>query len=937
MSTKAQYGPLYWDLRGYYSIPNYRNAMHSFSNKELLKAIVILDSINSIFVKEKNYRKQYLVQNEKAAMFYISKEYSLCRDLLQNNLKNMISNNDTLNYEYAISLRFMGYLANQWIEMKTPKQVYMERQLSVLEAMKDKSEIYADCLSDLGLTYIYNDPEKGMDYLLASKKISKNFLSTYPVLIIDNTLANCLSIEQPHLSLKIQTCLYETASRKYYRDSTALIMLAYHIGSKNREIGQYHEGLKYLEYANEIMRATNNPFHKLITAIPVEKIQCYGMLKDELRFAKEVEKTLSRYYLTSENKNWPEYYLLGIIGNSYLEFNTDSAMKYLEKSEKLILKEEEKDIEMLGKIINSLALAYKKTGNMDKAIDKIFESIKLFTGEDPFHLPNFICNVGNDELLKESYLIASELLYESIKQKFSQENYNLAIKTMLCSDTLMRKLAITISDQNEILTYAKEYKMLTSFLLDIPNITQKNPELAFHFVSNSKGFQLFANIKREACAENIGLNDSIWSAKNKIEKEIHLVQIEYNVALQNSQKDIMDSLKVIEKDLLVDLLVLNYKIMKRQKNEEFYFNNDNMLSELISNMKDSTLIIDIFETKDNYYVFSINKSGLSCQKYPNAKKINELANKLYKEIKTGDKYNSSAKTISTILLSPISHKIEMAQNITFIPDNILYQIPLEILPNPKNGKMLILSHNINYHYSSNLWIKSNSTSSPNQHKMFSFAPGFIDNSSLDLSSNFRDVNFKDSELSTFDKEKICPLPYTLIEANEISTLFSKKGIYNKLITNKEATKNSFINIAKEATIIHIATHGYVSKSTPENSGIFTYSSNSTVDVLNMKELYNLDTKADLVVLSACNSGVGPIYEGEGLIALPRGFIYAGVPNVLASLWKIHDEKTKVLMLFFYQHLITGDSYSQALRKAKIECIRKGFLPLDWAGFVLIGR
>jgi CHAT domain-containing protein len=73
------------------------------------------------------------------------------------------------------------------------------------------------------------------------------------------------------------------------------------------------------------------------------------------------------------------------------------------------------------------------------------------------------------------------------------------------------------------------------------------------------------------------------------------------------------------------------------------------------------------------------------------------------------------------------------------------------------------------------------------------------------------------------------------------------------------------------------------------------------------------------------------------MALPRALIFAGVPNVVASLWNVNDTKTSDLMLLFYRHLLDGVSYAEALRQAKLDCISRGFLPLNWAGFVLIGN
>ena len=73
------------------------------------------------------------------------------------------------------------------------------------------------------------------------------------------------------------------------------------------------------------------------------------------------------------------------------------------------------------------------------------------------------------------------------------------------------------------------------------------------------------------------------------------------------------------------------------------------------------------------------------------------------------------------------------------------------------------------------------------------------------------------------------------------------------------------------------------------------------------------------------------------MALPRAFIFAGVPNLVVSLWKIHDEKTKNMMLDFYTFILEGNSYSEALRKAKLQGIKNGELPIDWSGIILIGN
>jgi CHAT domain-containing protein len=98
--------------------------------------------------------------------------------------------------------------------------------------------------------------------------------------------------------------------------------------------------------------------------------------------------------------------------------------------------------------------------------------------------------------------------------------------------------------------------------------------------------------------------------------------------------------------------------------------------------------------------------------------------------------------------------------------------------------------------------------------------------------------------------------------------------------------------------------------------------------------------ADLVVLSACETGLGKEVKGEGLVSLTRAFMYAGTPSVVASLWKVADLSTAELMTRFYRHLKDGKlSKAEALRQAQLELIQEGRFdhPYFWSPFVLIGR
>ncbi|HSD62793.1 MAG TPA: CHAT domain-containing protein, partial [Ignavibacteriaceae bacterium] len=231
-----------------------------------------------------------------------------------------------------------------------------------------------------------------------------------------------------------------------------------------------------------------------------------------------------------------------------------------------------------------------------------------------------------------------------------------------------------------------------------------------------------------------------------------------------------------------------------------------------------------------------------------------------------------------------------------------------------------------------------------------YAPVFSDSrispKNLDLTSlavQAADTNSTYRSISP-DGKKFNELKYSEWEVKSILNLYARSS--DKLSDigyfHSDATEESFKKNAKNYKIIHIASHSFINESHPDLSAIvFAQPQDSAASedgILYAAETYNLDLKADLVVLSSCESGLGKLIKGEGMMALTRGFLYAGASNIIFSLWKIPDKQTSELMIDFYKNILSGEDYSRALRDARLTLIKNNSLarPRSWASFVLIG-
>jgi len=182
------------------------------------------------------------------------------------------------------------------------------------------------------------------------------------------------------------------------------------------------------------------------------------------------------------------------------------------------------------------------------------------------------------------------------------------------------------------------------------------------------------------------------------------------------------------------------------------------------------------------------------------------------------------------------------------------------------------------------------------------------------------------------------------EEAESIMAFAPKGTGSKFLDFAASREQVMGPELARYRIVHFATHGLINNEHPELSGIvlslFDGQGNSQDGFLRLHDIYNLYLPADLVVLSACSSGLGRDVKGEGLIGLTRGFMYAGASGVVASLWKVDDDATAELMKYFYEDMFTkGLSPSAALRDSQLKLSqqKRWQAPYYWAGFVIQGQ
>ncbi|MBN2008463.1 CHAT domain-containing protein [candidate division KSB1 bacterium] len=291
-----------------------------------------------------------------------------------------------------------------------------------------------------------------------------------------------------------------------------------------------------------------------------------------------------------------------------------------------------------------------------------------------------------------------------------------------------------------------------------------------------------------------------------------------------------------------------------------------------------------------------------------------------------------------LIEQPMGKMGDSCQELIIVPDDILFYIPFEMLvTNFENRQphFLIEEVPLSYLPAAGMLLSTPKLHAQPTDDLLAFGnPNFEvekENSLLKWLLTFTAMN------PTFRGNQFTALPESEREVQQIAQNFKHASLF----IGDDATEEQFKQMAGNFRFIHLATHNITNDHEPMYSKIVLAQSADGKDdgFLQTYEIYNLHLNAELVVLSGCNTGLGKLSRGEGLIGMTRAFFYAGAPSLIVSLWSVHDASTAELMKQFYENIATGMSKTNALQHAKIALIHSNDIrqnPFYWAPFILIG-
>jgi CHAT domain-containing protein len=354
------------------------------------------------------------------------------------------------------------------------------------------------------------------------------------------------------------------------------------------------------------------------------------------------------------------------------------------------------------------------------------------------------------------------------------------------------------------------------------------------------------------------------------------------------------------------------------------------LSALQADLSPSDLFIEYVLDDPTSYALAVTSTTIHVYELPSKDQIERDSAQYRSEIVKRGSDTALAENLFRELLAPID-EYKQKLNLIVVPDGKLHLLPISALA--VSGQYVLSSHVVSVVPSGSVFDMLRHRAVKTAHKELPYvgvAAWISKPPPTTLLATIRRA------VSGPERRELVALPES---RNEVETIAADLPKPSTILLGDHATKTAFERLPlNQYAVIHLALHGYADAEFPDRSALVFAPHSSPADdgLLQVREIRNLPLDTDLVTLSACDTGVGPVSE-EGVANVVNAFIEAGAQSVVSTLWEMEDHSTAQLMIAFYQHLSEREAKADALRDAQLELLKSGDPPYFWAGFELAGE
>ena len=586
---------------------------------------------------------------------------------------------------------------------------------------------------------------------------------------------------------------------------------------------------------------------------------------------------------------------------------------------------------------------HENAGKLEEARNSYQEALQRFEAHsDRVNQSATLFALGRLEMKRLNYEIAEPLLRQSIEVT---EN----MRRMSTSRDLTAAFSATVHDR---------YEQYIQCLMRNHREPASASRVALAFeTSESARARSLAELLRTSDTNLLTNVDPELSKKERSLRQLLRMKEDERVALlrKKYEKSQLDKL-----DAEQERLNAEYKSVLATINERYpafekltrprSWNLRRIQEEVIGD--DNTLLLEFLLGPEKSYVWAVTQSGITSHELQSQTVITDAVKKVYDLLMkqptpaTKDDLDQATRELAQIILSPVADQLQK-QRILVAADGVLNYIPFQILPVGANAEPLVAQHEVINVPSASILGELRKEAEARRGTRGKVLAALGDPLFPKQNQNMQVAQTRSIVITDdIDQANLGSLFYAAREIENLREVATEAQTFTA--TKSDATRDRLLSLdLSQFAILHFATHGLLRPSNPESSGLVLSTINSegqTVDgFVGLQDIYSLRAPVDLVVLSACQTGLGKDIRGEGLIGLTRGFMYAGATSVVASLWKVEDEATAELMKRFYTEMLkNGKTPSEALRLAQ-NSIRQDpqnpqwGAPHFWAGFTLQGE